>query len=301
VIGVLPERLARGSRAFRDAAAALRTYAGALRDAQQRASGALRILEDVERRQQTVGPSSDGGAEAVRAVRLFEEARSDLERTAARVARLLDEAAALAPQEPALLSRMLHTVGDVAGGAWESTVETGTFFFKLSPLYALVNPNGFGENLGALGEGLAQAVTHPVAFAKAVVDWDTWTTNPARAVGHLLPGAALAAVTGGGALASRARTISRTARRADDVVKLSLRGQRFERASVRIQGGTHLLGKGDDAARYASRISPKAGASGRGPRTWRTTWSATTSSYRKRSSSTWSRRDGRPRSCPMRN
>lgn len=42
-----------------------------------------------------------------------------------------------------------------------------------------------------LVKGLAYGATHPVDFAKAIVDWNTWAESPGRALGHLLPAVAL--------------------------------------------------------------------------------------------------------------
>lgn len=63
---------------------------------------------------------------------------------------------------------------------------------KVEDAQALFNamkddPVGFGKNLG-----------------KALLDWDTWADDPARALGHLVPDAIAAVATGGaGALATR--------------------------------------------------------------------------------------------------
>jgi hypothetical protein len=43
-----------------------------------------------------------------------------------------------------------------------------------------------------------------VELAKSITDWDTWRTNPARAIGHLLPDLAAALASGGAASGSRA-------------------------------------------------------------------------------------------------
>jgi hypothetical protein len=78
-----------------------------------------------------------------------------------------------------------------------------TFAFKLTPAYELINPEGYVESLTGVAEGLAHGVRHPLEFAKAVVDWDTWAQSPGRALGHLLPAVALAIATGGGGAAVR--------------------------------------------------------------------------------------------------
>jgi hypothetical protein len=72
-----------------------------------------------------------------------------------------------------------------------------TFAFKLTPTYALVDPEGYVESLAGMGKGLVYGVTHPVGFAKAVTNWDMWLDNPARALGQLVPDVALAVATAG--------------------------------------------------------------------------------------------------------
>ncbi|HST86062.1 MAG TPA: hypothetical protein VLL08_30265 [Kineosporiaceae bacterium] len=61
---------------------------------------------------------------------------------------------------------------------------------------------------------VADAVHHPLEVGKAVLDWDTWRTNPFRAVGHLGPDAVAAAVSGGTAAGVRATTIAERGRSA---------------------------------------------------------------------------------------
>jgi hypothetical protein len=79
----------------------------------------------------------------------------------------------------------------------------GLFAFKLTPAYELINPEGYVENLTGIAKGLAHGVTHPVDFAKAVVDWDTWAQSPGRALGHLVPVVVLAVVSGGAGAAGK--------------------------------------------------------------------------------------------------
>lgn len=78
--------------------------------------------------------------------------------------------------------------------------------FSLPDLMAqrtIIDPDGYVENQVGLVKGLAHGVTHPVEFAKAVVDWDTWVESPGRALGHLLPTIALARATAGAGAAGK--------------------------------------------------------------------------------------------------
>jgi hypothetical protein len=81
-----------------------------------------------------------------------------------------------------------------------------TFTFKLSPAYAIIRPDRYVENQVGLVKGLAQGVTHPVEFAEAVLDWDTWAESPGRALGHLLPAVALAVASAGAGVGAEAGT-----------------------------------------------------------------------------------------------
>lgn len=216
----LLNRLDAGATAFEEALFALRAYAATLRVAQFDARKAIELFDEGERtsRQwaqqgspaQTLAldtvPASDDPGEPIRRAgrQLLVESREQVRLAAMRAADRLDEAAEYAPDKPGFWSRRWHNATEFAGGAFESTVGTATFAFKLSPAYALIQPERFAENAEALANGLAHGVTHPVEFTKAVLDWDTWAESPGRALGHLLPGVALAVATGGGGAAAEA-------------------------------------------------------------------------------------------------
>lgn len=245
VIGDIPAKLERASEAFGEAVSALRSYARALREAQATAGRAVELFteavhqtrawvaqsqayEEARRFAAAAGgavatgplPSLDDPGEHFRqeAWRLVDRAREDVETAARRSAVRLEEAGASAPNKPGFLKRALGVAGDFAGGVGESTVGLATFAFKLSPTYALVNPDGYVENLIGMGQGLAYGVAHPVDFAKAVTNWDMWLDNPARALGQLVPEAALALATAGaGAAAKGAGTARRVARPSDEL------------------------------------------------------------------------------------
>lgn len=248
-IGDIPEKLERGSRAFSEAGSALFDYARALRDAQAKAVQALEGFREAEtatsawssqvdryesdlKSTEAAGtpppfgpppPSVDPGAAGrSQATSLLEEARADVEEAAERAAARLEEAGDQAPDEPGLLSKAWDQISEFGKGVGEATYGLLEFGFKLSPTYALINPEGYVENLEALGKGLAYGVTHPVEFGKAVLDWETWKENPARALGRLVPDLVLAVTTAGaGAAAVRgiraARATQRLARMTDEV------------------------------------------------------------------------------------
>ncbi len=107
------------------------------------------------------------------------------------------------------------------------------FVWQVSPTRALIDPEGWSEDMAALGQGIIYGVTHPVEFAKAITNWDMWMENPARAFGQLVPDLILAVATAGGGTAATAAR-----RGADAVDTLSDLG----RAANRVQDITDGAG-----------------------------------------------------------
>lgn len=239
-IGELPIRLRRASDAFWDAAAALRTYADRLRDAQAAAARALELFAEADTRSRSCAgqqqayeealrsslaggspppdsppPTADPGEERrLEAERLLDQARQDVDDAARRASDRLEEAGRAAPNKPGWLKRTLsgtaNFAGDFVGGVVEGTVGMVTFGFKLSPTYALIDPEGYVENITAMATGIAYGVAHPVEFAKAAVNWEMWLDNPGRALGQLVPELALTAATAGiGGAAAKGSGVSR--------------------------------------------------------------------------------------------
>lgn len=230
VIGELPEKLDRGVNAFDDAAAALRSFADTLREAQRTAARAIREFErgegrstrwagqvdsytaGVERARATGAPPPDGpppsetdpgGAERDAAMRLLSNARSAVEEAAGRAAARLEAGGKEAPDEPGVLSKAWGQTKEFFKGAAEATYGMLEFVYKLTVVYELVDPDGYAENLEGLRQGLVYGVENPEEFAKAFLDWETWKDNPARALGRLVPDLLLTAATAGGGAAAR--------------------------------------------------------------------------------------------------
>jgi type VII secretion system ESX-1 substrate len=220
------KKLEDGAVAFQEGALALRTYTAALREAQADVGRALRLIEQAEtetriwqaRNAEALASnvtvsftgipaliSADDPGEAVRrqAGDLIVEAKGRVDAAARHAAHRLDLAADHAPQKPGFWSRRWHDATEFAGGAVEATAGMATFTFKVSPAYAIIDPESYIKNQVGIVKGLAHGVTHPVDFAKAVVDWDTWAESPGRALGHLLPAVALAVASGGAGAAGR--------------------------------------------------------------------------------------------------
>jgi len=220
------KRLEDAAMAFEEASLALRSYSGALREAQADVRRALSLLEEADTESHgwgarnaealvanltspytgnTVPVSPDDPGESLRrqAGTILAEAKGRVAAAAKHAADRLHTAADHAPDKPGFWQRRWHNVTEFAGGAVEATTGMATFAFKLTPAYELINPEDYVENLTGMAKGLAHGATHPVEFAKAVVDWDTWARSPGRALGHLLPAVALAVATGGGGAAAR--------------------------------------------------------------------------------------------------
>lgn len=239
-VGDVLKKLDDATAAFQEASFALRSYTATLRPAQADTHRALTLIDQADTESRTwsakntgavvqnltapytgtLAPmSSDDPGEPLRrqADTLITDAKNRVVASARHAAERLHTAADHAPDKPGFLSRSWHVASEVAGGAAESVTGMATFTFKLSPAYAIIYPDRYLENEVGIVKGLAQGVTHPVAFAKAVLDWDTWAKSPGRALGHLLPAVALtvaSAGAGAGAEASGAAASLRAAGKA---------------------------------------------------------------------------------------
>ena len=225
-VGDVLKKLDDAAWAFQEASLALRTYAGALRQAQGDIRRALTLIDEADRESRIwsakntdalvenvtapytgslapISPDDPGQPLRRQADTLIAEAKDRLVSAARHAAEQLRTAADHAPDKPSFWSSAAHVVSEVAGGAVEATTGMAEFAFKLTPAYALINPEGYVENGVGLIKGLAYGATHPVDFAKAVLDWDTWAKSPGRAIGHLLPTVALAAATAGAGSAGK--------------------------------------------------------------------------------------------------
>ena len=217
-IDELPAKLERGQSAFARAASALHDYARVLRHAQADASAAARRQADGDAatarwRALDDAPPYDPGVDDRRAAaHLLSSAREQV------------DAAGDAPHEPGLLSKAAHAVGSFVAGAAEATWGLAEFAVTTSPGYAFVDPKGFLDHIEDLGSGLVYGVQHPKELGKALLDWDTWAEDPARALGHLLPDVVLAVATAGTGEAGVAA--GRAAKGAEAVEGVATRGVR---------------------------------------------------------------------------
>ncbi|KAB2343938.1 toxin glutamine deamidase domain-containing protein [Actinomadura rudentiformis] len=103
-------------------------------------------------------------------------------------------------------------------GLWEGTKDIGLTGLASNPFtapaYAMANPRSWMQR-GPIGQfkGLIQGAQHPVAFAKAMINWDLWKRDPVRAYGQVVPSIVIGALTLGTGSSSGAASRLSTALR----------------------------------------------------------------------------------------
>ena len=201
-------------RQFAAVADACRTVAQAL----ARHAESLSAAHALQRRAATLHDT-----DPVTAASLVDHAWAAATSSAEATARTVRAAAAAAPERPGLLTRLVtrgaELMGEVRLGAAEATESAARMALSLNQFRFL---HAFGRTMAdadAMATGTADAARHPVDLARAVLDWDTWTSNPARAVGHLLPDAVAAVTTAGGATTLRGAVIQERGHRAIEAAK----------------------------------------------------------------------------------
>lgn len=173
----------------------------------------------------TIVPFEDPG-ETIRQAAMAEyaAAKADLEAAAHLCADGVRAGCAAAPEERKWYESVGAAIGGFLVGAGEALLDLGKLVaFLGNPaafLFMELSMDAAGgmtaEEIAAKNrlrledaQGLLDALRDdPVEFGKnigkALLDWDTWTDDPARALGHLVPDAILAVATGGaGAAVSR--------------------------------------------------------------------------------------------------
>ncbi|MDT0188066.1 hypothetical protein Q9S36_48550 [Microbacterium sp. ARD31] len=152
-------------------------------------------------------------------------ARADLDNAAHVCAGEVRAGCADAPEEPSWWESGLKFVGGILEGAGEAVWDLLTMVpfspvnmvmdaYKLAtgdltPEELMKKYELSAENAWEMAKGIYTGLTtDPIGFGKelgkALLDWDTWADDPARAIGHLVPDAIIAVATAGtGALATR--------------------------------------------------------------------------------------------------
>ena len=173
----------------------------------------------------TILPFHDPG-EAVRQGALSDlaSAKSDLDAAAHTCASGVKAGCAHAPKKRSWLEKAGGAIGGFFAGAGEALLDIGklaAFLTMPEIVIPMMLMNDLGKGMTAeeiaakyklkledAGNMLTFAVENPAEFGKtlgkAVLDWDTWKDDPARALGHLLPDAVIAVLTlGSGTAATR--------------------------------------------------------------------------------------------------
>lgn len=228
---------------FADAVSAVRAYKEALLDAQSIAKDVIdndaaearqasrKHADDVDAYNAAVKggyasaahPGTDPGKALMEAAAgRLNKARAALSEAQATAQSKLDAAAKAAPDRPSDLSQVVK-------GAKEGFTGLASTAWKSSPYYAMVDPVGFIDNQAATLDSLVFGVRDPLEFGKAAVDWDTWQSDPARALGHLLPDIALFLATKGvsnyASRAGKAAEEVSAARKAEDAARKGVEAQ----------------------------------------------------------------------------
>jgi hypothetical protein len=183
-----------------------RAYDAARRSAERGDPSALQRLEGL-----APPPVADPGeAGRFRAEAMLAEARALVREAGLVAADVASDASAGAPDAPSLTGRVAgaigHQVSEFAGGVWESTRDMGEFVWRHSNLRFVVDHDGYVDDTHELAAAIWYGIDHPSAALRVTSDAHTWTESPARAMGHMVPDAALGAATAG---AGAAGTVAR--------------------------------------------------------------------------------------------
>ncbi|MFF4623116.1 ADP-ribosyltransferase [Nonomuraea jabiensis] len=110
---------------------------------------------------------------------------------------------------------------ETAKGTAESLAGLGKLAIDYSPVRMVVDHMGWQRNVNDLSQALAYGIKNPAELAKSVLDWDTWTSNPERAFGRLLPDIVTSVVTAGsgGAASGTTRALGALGKAAKSVIR----------------------------------------------------------------------------------
>jgi hypothetical protein len=143
-----------------------------------------------------VPPFSDPGEPTRQAARdTLTRARQQLTEAGDRAAESISEEAGGAPKDSSWLDDVGGFLSDLGEGAWGAIRGFGEGVWSL--VEAVGDPgNPDHPGLTDIAAAAWNDVTHPVDFAKRVVDWDDWSDHPGRAIGQIAGGLVLAGGTG---------------------------------------------------------------------------------------------------------
>jgi len=201
-------RILVAANAMGSAASALHAHASTFEWAQDQARAAIRSFDAAAA---CAAPDLLGAITPTAGQHLalasLDDARSLVHRSATSAAAALRDACVDAPISPGLWNQVGYQWSELWHGAAESLSGLGHLVWDHSTVRRQLDPDRTMASDTALAVGLVAAVKDPAQLGKDVIDYDTWATSPARAVGHLAPDAAIAALTaGGGLVATRSST-----------------------------------------------------------------------------------------------
>ncbi|HEX5331741.1 MAG TPA: hypothetical protein VFW79_03780, partial [Cellulomonas sp.] len=213
-------RILVAANAMGSAASALHTHASTLEWAQDQARAAIRSFDAAAAcaAPDLLGTITPTAGQHL-ALASLDDARSQVHRSATNAAAALLDACVDAPISPGLWNQVGYQWSELWRGAAESFGGLGHLVWDHSSVRRQLDPDGTVASDTAVALGLVAAVKDPVQLGKDLIDYDTWATSPARAIGHLAPDAALAALTAGGGLVA-ARSASAGVRVGDGIADL---------------------------------------------------------------------------------
>ncbi|MBX9245516.1 hypothetical protein ICW40_11955 [Actinotalea ferrariae] len=192
--------------------------ADAARSSLKAADDALAAARALDRHAAVVEWADDRLASAVPATAaeadlLLEDLRGAVDDSARAAAATLDELAQGIERMPDIWDFMAYAreqywggIGDSLAGIVESSWQVQLFRYATDPVGYVAEQQAMGQ---ALWTGLRE---DPVGLAKDLVDWDTWRTDPLRAIGRQVPDIILTAATvGGGTGATGVQRLQRLA------------------------------------------------------------------------------------------
>jgi hypothetical protein len=262
-----PKQWVAAADAFQEAGAAFEGYVGVVKWAQDQAKQAADLYRKAEQASQDAAdrynaqaaqateampPFNDpGNADRLRAQEMLAAARRQRDSAAEQAQHAIEAATAKAPQEPSFVERMMDEITDqttmvgdaavhVVEGAAEGVEGILKFARSLNPMdpYNVTHPASYVDGLSNTAAGLLHSVVHPVDLVKGLVGTG-WGSDPAEALGKLLPNIALGALTDGAGTAAEAGSVAaRTAGSVAETTATRAAGGIAETTAGRTAAGT---------------------------------------------------------------
>jgi hypothetical protein len=161
-------------------------------------------------------------------------------------------------EHPGGITGFLHTVGDFFTGAWDAIKDPAVMIYHLTPF----SGGDWTKHWADLGHGLAYGVTHPIAFANALVNLDGLQKRGfSYWLGNLVPAVATTLLSGGAAAGVRGAegvaAVDRAAAGAADLERVGGLATNTAERAAELQAAlpaassgrvTIAVGKGTDAS-----------------------------------------------------